>query len=130
MQWDSWGIEPSYWEPQSLSPAAPSPSLAHNGVLDWDPADVRFGPFAEDQEKRLSLCKTDDECRSVHFLRGLAALYENRELAALHFVKLWYRDRIALAGKAGLALVAGCVECSGRQGLSSQELVKRLMRKW
>ena len=36
------GCEPSYWEPQSLSPAAPSPSLAHNGVLEPDPADGRI----------------------------------------------------------------------------------------
>ena len=125
------GCEPSYWEPQSLSPAAPSPSLAHNGVLEPDPADVPFyKAIAEDQEKRLSLCKTDDECRSVHFLRGLAALYENRELAALHFRKVVVsRPNSALAGESRFWLwLLDVLNAPGGGGLSSQELVKRLMR--
>ena len=126
-----WGCEPSYWETPSRSPLVPPPAPVHEGALEPNPADVPFyKAIAEDQEKRLSLCKTDDECRSAHFLRGLAALYENRELAALHFRKVVVsRPNSALAGESRFWLwLLDVLNAPGGGGLSSPELVKRLMR--
>lgn len=125
------GCEPSYWETTTRSTIAPAPSLTHDGALEPNPADVTFyKAIAEDQEKRLSLCKTEDECRSAHFLRGLAALYENRELAALHFRKVVVsRPNSALAGESRFWLwLLDVLNAPGGGGLSSQELVKRLTR--
>ena len=125
------GCEPYYWETTTRSPVVSSPSLVHDGALEPNPADVPFyKAIAEDQEKRLSLCKNDDECRSAHFLRGLAAIYENRELAALHFRKVVVsRPNSALARESRFWLwLLDVLNAPGGGGLSSQELVKRLMR--
>jgi hypothetical protein len=109
-------------------PASPS-NLA--SVLTPDPEDVPyFRAIAEDQEKKLSSCKNEDECRAVHFLRGLAALYENRELAALHFRKVVVsRPNSALAGESRFWLwLLDVLNAPGGGEATSQDFIKRLVR--
>ena len=91
-----WNAEQSV-ELYTISPS----NLA--SVLKPEPEDVPyFKAIAEDQEKQLGLCKEEDACRSIHFLLGLSALYENRELAALHFRKVVVsRPNSVLAGESG-----------------------------
>jgi len=100
-------------------------------VLDPEPEDVPyFKAIAEDQEKQLGLCKDDDACRSAHFLRALSALYENRELAALHFRKVVVsRPNSLLAGESRFWLwFLDVLNTPNSAGLTSHELIKRLTR--
>ena len=100
-------------------------------VLDPEQEDVPyFKAIAEDQEKQLGHCKDDDTCRSAHFLRALSALYENRELAALHFRKVIVsRPNSLLAGESRFWLwFLDVLNSPNSAGLTSQELIKRLAR--
>jgi TolA-binding protein len=100
-------------------------------VLDPEAEDAPyFNAIAEEQEKQLGLCKDDDTCRSAHFLRGLSALYENRELAALHFRKVVAsRPNSTLAGESRFWLwFLDVMNTPNSAGLTSQELIKRLTR--
>jgi len=100
-------------------------------VLDPEAEDVPyFKAIAEEQEKQLGLCKDDDTCRSAHFLRGLSALYENRELAALHFRKVVAsRPNSTLAGESRFWLwFLEVMNTPNSAGLTSHELIKRLTR--
>jgi len=100
-------------------------------VLDPEAEDVPyFKAIAEDQEKQLGLCKDNDTCRSAHFLRGLSALYENRELAALHFRKVVAsRPNGTLAGESRFWLwFLDVMNTPNSAGLTSHELIKRLTR--
>jgi hypothetical protein len=100
-------------------------------VLDPEPEDIPyFKAIAEDQEKQLGLCKDDDACRSAHFLRALSALYENRELAALHFRKVVVsRPNSLLAGESRFWLwFLDVLNSPNSAGLTSHELIKRLAR--
>ncbi len=64
-------------------------SVNPSAILEPEAEDIPyFQVIAEDQEKRLGSCQNEAECRPIHFLRGLAALYENPELAAFHFRKV------------------------------------------
>jgi hypothetical protein len=100
-------------------------------VLDPEPEDVSyFKAIAEDQEKQLGLCNDDDTCRRAHFLRALSALYENRELAALHFRKVVVsRPNSLLAGESRFWLwFLDVLNTPNNAGLTSNELIKRLAR--
>lgn len=100
-------------------------------VLEPEPEDVAyFKAIAEDQEKQLGACKDEDACRSSHFLRGLSALYENRELAALHFRKVVVsRPNSLLAKESRFWLwFLDVMNTPNSAGLTSQELIKRLTR--
>lgn len=100
-------------------------------VLDPEPEDVPyFKAIAEDQEKQLGLCKDDDTCLSAHFLRALSALYENRELAALHFRKVVVsRPNSLLAAESRFWLwFLDVLNTPNSAGLTSQELIKRMAR--
>jgi len=100
-------------------------------VLDPEPEDLPyFKAIAEDQEKQLGLCKDDDTCRSAHFLLALSALYENRELAALHFRKVIVsRPNSLLAGESRFWLwFLDVLNSPNSAGLTSHELIKRLAR--
>jgi TolA-binding protein len=100
-------------------------------VLDPEPEDVPyFKAIAEDQEKQLGLCKDEDTCRRAHFLRALSALYENRELAALHFRKVVVsRPNSLLAGESRFWLwFLDVLNTPNSAGLTSHELIKRLTR--
>ncbi len=100
-------------------------------VLEPEREDVSyFKAIAEDQEKRLGLCKDEDVCREAHFLRGLSALYENRELAALHFRKVVIsRPSSLLASESRFWLwFLDVLNTPNNAGLTSNELIKRLTR--
>ncbi len=77
------------WNSSAMAQSVSASYTPLSSVLTPDPEDIPFfRAIADDQEKKLSSCKNEEECRAVHFLRGVAALYENRELAALHFRKV------------------------------------------
>ncbi|MEX2492402.1 MAG: hypothetical protein WD425_11635 [Nitrospirales bacterium] len=100
-------------------------------VLDPEAEDIPyFRAIAEEQEKQLGVCKDNDTCRGAHFLRGLAALYENRELAALHFRKVVaLRPNGTLAGESRFWLwFLDVMNTPNSAGLTSHELIKRLTR--
>ena len=114
----------------SVKPAIDS-SGQLGSVLEAEPEDIPFfKAIAEDQEKQLGLCKDEDACRAAHFLRGLSALYENRELAALHFRKVVVsRPNSLLAGESRFWLwFLDVLNTPNNAGLTSHELIKRLAR--
>jgi hypothetical protein len=120
----NWNAE----QPVELYTVLPS-NLA--SVLEPEPEDVPyFKAIAEDQEKQLGLCKEEDVCRGTHFLRGLSALYENRELAALHFRKVVVsRPNSLLAGESRFWLwFLDVLNSPNGAGLTSHQLIKRLTR--
>lgn len=125
------GCSLAAWEAVSSESADLPASKMFAGVFVPDPADVSFfQAIAEDQEKRLSSCKTEEECRAVHYLRGVVALYENRELAALHFRKVVAsRPSSLLAQESRFWLwLLDMLNAPDGGVLTSQDLVKRLTR--
>ena len=116
------------------SPSLPATSKnASNltGVLKPQTEDKPFfEAIAEDQEKKLGTCKNEEECRSVHFLRGLAALYENRELAALHFRKVVAsRPNSTLAKESRFWLwFLDVLNSPSQGGMTHHDLIRRLTR--
>ncbi|MGH7208644.1 MAG: hypothetical protein ACREIL_04590 [Nitrospiraceae bacterium] len=51
-----------------------------------DPRDVkRYQALAREQDGVLAQCAQPHSCVLAHFTRALVALYENREVAAMHF---------------------------------------------
>jgi hypothetical protein len=116
---------PAFAQADTLSPSNIS------SVLTPAPEDIPFfHAIAQDQEKKLSSCKNEDECRAVHFLRGVAALYENRELAALHFRKVVAsRPNSALAGESRFWLwLLDVLNAPGGEKGTSHDFTKRLVR--
>ena len=127
-----WGVgtgalwnSPAFAQAETLSPSNIS------SVLTPGPEDIPFfRAIAEDQEKKLNSCKNEDECRGAHFLRGVAALYENRELAALHFRKVVAsRPNSALAGESRFWLwLLDVLNAPGGAKGTSHDFTKRLVR--
>ena len=116
---------PAFAQAETLSPSNIS------SVLTPGPEDIPFfRAIAEDQEKKLNSCKNEDECRGAHFLRGVAALYENRELAALHFRKVVAsRPNSALAGESRFWLwLLDVLNAPGGAKGTSHDFTKRLVR--
>jgi len=121
---------PDWNAEQPLEPYTVSPSNQAS-VLEPEHEDVPyFKAIAEEQEKQLGLCKDDDVCRDAHFLRGLSALYENRELAALHFRKVVAsRPHGLLARESRFWLwFLDVLNTPNSAGLTSHQLMKRLIR--
>jgi hypothetical protein len=119
------------WNPDHPVRPAIDSSGKLGSVLVAEPEDAPFfKAIAEDQEKQLGLCKDEDACRAAHFLRGLTALYENRELAALHFRKVVAsRPNSLLAGESRFWLwFLDVLNTPNNAGLTSPELIKRLTR--
>lgn len=48
----------------------------------------RYQALAREQDGVLARCSQPETCLSAHFTRGLVALYENREVAAMHFQRV------------------------------------------
>jgi hypothetical protein len=127
----SGGCSGTNWPNASKAYAAPGSPSTFVSVLSPEPEDVPFfRAIAEDQEKKLGSCKKDDECRAVHFLRGLAALYENRELAAMHFRKVVVSSpNSVLAGESRFWLwLLDELNSPGGGKVSSQGFTRRLIR--
>lgn len=121
MHWNG----PAVAQAETLSPSN------HSSVLTPAPEDIPFfHAIAEDQEKKLSSCKKEDECRAAHFLRGVAALYENPELAALHFRKVVAsRPNSALAGESRFWLwLLDVLNAPGGGKGTSHDFTKHLVR--
>ena len=125
------GCTGTNWNSGTLPRPVPANPSNFASVLVPEPEDIPFlHAIAEDQEKRLSSCKSEEECRAAHFLRGLAALYENRELAALHFRKVVVsRPNSTLAGESRFWLwFLDVLNSPSGGGFTSQDLTKRLAR--
>lgn len=125
------GCQGVNWNSASAAEAVPVNSSNFASVLTPEPEDIPFfRAIAEDQEKKLISCKNEDMCRAAHFLRGLAALYENRELAALHFRKVVVsRPSSALAGESRFWLwLLNMLNSPGGGGITLQDFTKRLVR--
>jgi len=118
------------WHRASAAETVPVSPSTYASVLTPDPEDIPFfRAIGEDQDKKLISCKNEDECRAAHFLRGLAALYENRELAALHFRKVVVsRPNSALAGESRFWLWLLDVLNAPGGVLTSPDFTKRLVR--
>ncbi len=121
----------AHWNSPAFAQVDTLSSSNISSVLTPAPEDIPFfHAIAQDQEKKLSSCKNEDECRAVHFLRGVAALYENRELAALHFRKVVAsRPNSALAGESRFWLwLLDVLNAPGGGKGTSQDFTKRLVR--
>lgn len=118
------------WNSSAMAQSGSTIYSAVSSVLTPDPEDVPFfRAIADDQEKKLSTCKSEDKCRAVHFLRGVVALYENRELAALHFRKVVASNpNSVLAGESRFWLWLLDVLNAPGGGIDSEGLTKRLVR--
>lgn len=93
-----WGLELHTSSEVERSQGMASPDL--QSLLEPVVEDAPFfRAIADAQEKRLRTCQQEGECQRAHFLRGLAALYENQELAAHHF-----RQVVALQPNTPLAV--------------------------
>ncbi len=104
-------------------------NLSH--VLDPELEDrVFFRAIAEEQEKQLGVCADEQTCLRTHFLRGVSALYENRELAALHFRKVvTSAPNSVLAGESRFWLwFLDVLNAPDNAGLTSYDLIKRITR--
>ncbi len=125
-----WGECFTNWNRSAMAQTGSTGYSAGSSVLTPDPEDVPFfRAIADDQEKKLSSCKSEDECRAVHFLLGVAALYENRELAALHFRKVVASNpNSVLAGESRFWLWLLDVLNAPGGGVASEALTKRLVR--
>ena len=120
-----------YLNPSPPPTQPPKNSANLTEVLEPEAEDKPFfEAIAEDQEKKLSLCKNEEECRSVHFLRGLAALYDNRELAALHFRKVVAsRPNSTLAKESRFWLwYLDVLNSPSQAGMTQSDLLRRLTR--
>ena len=122
---------PEYWQP--VPTERPVQKLEHSlsFVLDPSPEDVPFfEAIADEQEKQLQRCRSDEDCRTSHFLRALAALYSNQELAAHHFRRvIAAKPHGPLASESRFWLwVLEVMKPQGNPSLSSEELAKRLAR--
>jgi len=74
-----WQPLPADEPPQKVDPSVSS-------LLDPNPEDIPFfEAIGEEQDKQLQRCHNDEECSSTLFLRAVAALYVNQELAAQNF---------------------------------------------
>jgi uncharacterized protein YoxC len=125
------GCQEINWNSASAAEDVPINSSNFAAVLTPAPEDLPFfRAIAEDQEKKLVSCKNENECRAAHFLRGLAALYENRELAALHFRKVVVsRPSSALAGESRFWLwLLDLLNSPGGRGITFQDFTKQLVR--
>ena len=119
------------WNAQQPSELYIVPESNLPQVLDPEPEDIAFfKAIAEEQEKQLGLCRDQDACRVSHFLRGLTALYENRELAALHFRKVVVSQPSSLFARESRFWLwfLDVLNTPNSAGLSSHELIKRLTR--
>ena len=128
-----WGwCSPANGDSVSAAEGVPVGPSNFASVLTPDPEDIPFfHAIAEDQDKKLTSCKNEEECRAVHFLRGLAALYENRELAALHFRKVVVsQPNSVLAGESRfwLWLLDVLNSPGGGEKVTSLNFTKRLVR--
>ena len=75
-----------YWQPVPAEEPPKKINKSLSFILEPDPEDVPFfQAIAEEQDTQLQRCQSDEECQKPHFLRALAALYANQELAAHHF---------------------------------------------
>ncbi|UCE64113.1 MAG: hypothetical protein JSU59_02925 [Nitrospirota bacterium] len=84
--WTTASCASPFWPPLPADepPHKVDPSVS--SLLDPNPEDVPFfEAIGEEQDKQLQRCHHDEECSSTLFLRGVAALYVNQELAAQHF---------------------------------------------
>ncbi|WP_342348984.1 hypothetical protein [uncultured Nitrospira sp.] len=129
LEWGGWTH--TNWNRSAMAQSVSGSPSPVSSVLTPDPEDVPFfRAIADDQEKKLSSCKNEDECRAVHFLRGVAALYENRELAALHFRKVVVSNpNSALAGESRFWLwLLDVLNAPGGGGITSEAFTKRLVR--
>jgi TolA-binding protein len=129
LEWVGWSS--TNWTRSALAQSVPASHSAVSSVLTPDPEDVPFfRAIVDDQEKKLSSCKNEDECRAVHFLLGVAALYENRELAALHFRKVvGSNPNSALAGESRFWLwLLDVLNAPGEGAITSEAFTKRLVR--
>ena len=122
---------PEYWQPVQTETPLPQLEQSLSFVLDPSPEDVPFfQAIAEEQDKQLQRCRNDEACRTSHFLRALAALYSNQELAAHHFRRVVAaKPHGQLASESRFWLwVLEIMKPQGQASLSSQELAKRLAR--
>ncbi len=125
------GFSGTDWEQVSVAQTLPDPPSTSSSVLTPAREDIPFfRAIAEDQERKLSTCKNEDECRSVHFLRALAALYENPELAAHHFRKVVVSGpNSSLAGESRFWLwLLDVLNNPGKRDITSHEFTKYLIR--
>ena len=121
---------PSGW-PQ-LDPSQPDapPSLNLESILEMEPED---GPFfkviADEQDALLQTCETLEACYTAHFLRGLAAIYDDQTLARLHFQDVVVaKPDSRLAGQSRFWLWFLESRPIGQPSILSQTMVRRLVR--
>ena len=76
----------TFWQPFLADEPPQKVDQSLSSLLDPNPEDIPFfEAIGEEQDKELQRCHNDEECSSTLFLRAVAALYVNRELAAHHF---------------------------------------------
>ena len=120
-----------FWQlsPGEKSPDKLDPSLS--AILEPNPEDIPFfQAIAEDQDKKLERCHNDQECSGTLFLRAVAALYVNQELAEHHFRRvIAAKPNSQLASESRFWLwVLGVLKAPGHPSPTSGEVAKRFAR--
>jgi TolA-binding protein len=84
--WTTAGCTSTFWQPFPVEEPPQEVDQSLSSILDPNPEDMPFfEAIGEEQDKKLQRCHNDEECSSTLFLRAVAALYVNQELAAHHF---------------------------------------------
>ena len=125
------GCTPDYWQPLPVEGPPSTVDQSFSSILKPNPEDVPFfQAIADEQDKQLQRCRSDDNCRTTHFLRALAALYINQELAAHHFRRvIAAKPNGQLASESRFWLwVLEVTKSEGNPSVSSREFTKRLAR--
>jgi hypothetical protein len=68
----------------SLSHRNPMPDV-HSFFVPGSDGVTQYEGLSREADHLLATCSTTQSCDRAHFLRGMVALYENREVAASHF---------------------------------------------
>ncbi len=123
----------SGWDVKSAEAQVLEQSLSLTSILQPDSEDIPFfRAIAETQDEALQTCESQVHCQKHHFLRGLASLYLNKNLAAPHFRKvitakpssrlavesrfwLWFLDVLSYDG-------------NDKPTLTTMDMVRRLTR--
>ena len=129
--WITTSCASPFWQPLPADepPQTVDPSVS--SLLDPNPEDVPFfEAIAEEQDKQLQRCHDDEECSTTLFLRGVAALYVNQELAAQHFRRVVAANpNSQLASESRFWLwVLEVLKSPGNPSPTSGELAKRFAR--
>ncbi len=122
----------SSWSIGSAEAKVEATSESWSLIFEPDSEDLPFfRAIAADQDLELQSCKSQVDCQKPHFLRGLASLYINKNLAASHFRRVITAkpsSRLAVESRFWLWLLDMLHSPNGEIQQSTIDMARRLTR--